>query len=88
MFHSESGSLESRVAHARQAGDLYFAALLPKETINEAFGGVGGLVGVGGWRAGVERAEAGCFRQGAHRLAIHAHRHYRGDFRHRAFEPR
>ena len=35
MFHSEFGSLQSRVDRARQADDLYFAALLPKETITQ-----------------------------------------------------
>ena len=44
MFYSEFGSLQSRVAHARQAGDLYFAALLPKETINESFGEARGIL--------------------------------------------
>jgi len=45
VFHSEFGSLESRVAHARQADDLYFAALLPKEIINESFGEARGILG-------------------------------------------
>lgn len=44
VFYSESGSLQQRVAHARQADDLYFATLLPKETINEAFGEARGIL--------------------------------------------
>ena len=44
MFYSNLGSLKSRVDHARQAEDLYFAALLPKETITEAFGKASGIL--------------------------------------------
>ena len=44
MFHSELGSLQSRVAKAREADDLYFAALLPKETIRESFGEARGIL--------------------------------------------
>lgn len=44
MFYSEFGSLQSRIAHARQANDLYFAALLPKETINDLFGEARGIL--------------------------------------------
>ena len=44
MFHSDLGSLQSRVSHARQAKDLYFATLLPKETITEAFGKANGIL--------------------------------------------
>ncbi|MDP6558432.1 MAG: IS4 family transposase [Pirellulaceae bacterium] len=44
MFYSEFGSLQRRVAHARQADDLYFAALLPRETINESFGEARGIL--------------------------------------------
>jgi len=44
MFYSDLGSLQSRVHHARQAEDLHFAALLPKETIAEAFGESSGLL--------------------------------------------
>jgi putative transposase len=44
VFQSEFGSFKSRVAHARQADDLFFAALLPKETINEAFGDARGVL--------------------------------------------
>jgi len=44
VFHSELGSLQSRVARAREADDLYFAALLSKETISEAFGEARGIL--------------------------------------------
>jgi hypothetical protein len=44
VFHSELGSLQSRVDKARQSNDLYFAALLPKETIKEAFGEATGIL--------------------------------------------
>lgn len=44
MFYSDIGSLQSRVARARQAEDLYFATLLPKETINDAFGKANGIL--------------------------------------------
>ena len=38
MFHSNLGSLRSRVAEARANGDLYFAHLLSRETISSVFG--------------------------------------------------
>ena len=44
MFYSELGSLQSRVDQARQSNDLYFAALLPTETIKEAFGEATGIL--------------------------------------------
>ena len=44
MFYSELGSLKSRVDRARQAEDLYFAVLLPKETIHSAFGDARGIL--------------------------------------------
>ena len=44
MFYSDLGSLRSRVHLARQAEDLHFAALLPKETIAEAFGESSGIL--------------------------------------------
>ena len=44
MFYSDLGSLRSRVQRARQAKDLYFAALLPKKTIAEAFGQSSGIL--------------------------------------------
>jgi hypothetical protein len=44
VFHSELGSLQSRVDQARQSNDLYFAALLPKEIIKEAFGEATGIL--------------------------------------------
>jgi hypothetical protein len=44
VFHSELGSLQSRVDKARQSNDLYFAALLPQETIKEAFGEATGIL--------------------------------------------
>jgi hypothetical protein len=44
VFYSDLGSLQSRVARARQAEDLYFATLLPRETINDAFGKASGIL--------------------------------------------
>ncbi len=44
MSYSEFSSLESRVTRARQADDLYFAAMLPRETINESFGESRGIL--------------------------------------------
>ena len=44
MLYSDLGSLRSRVDHARQTEDLYFAALLPKEVIAAAFGKASGLL--------------------------------------------
>lgn len=38
MCHHPFDSFRSRVQHARQHGDLYFAALISKETIASAFG--------------------------------------------------
>ena len=44
MFYSELGSVRSRVEQARQTNQLFFAALLPKETISEAFGEARGIL--------------------------------------------
>ncbi len=44
MFHSELGSLQSRVDKARQANDLYFVALLPQETMKKTFGKATGIL--------------------------------------------
>lgn len=38
MCHVPFDSFRNRVHHARQSGDLYFASLIPKETIESAFG--------------------------------------------------
>jgi hypothetical protein len=44
MFYSELGSLQSRVDKARQADDLFFANLLPRDTIRGAFGEASGIL--------------------------------------------
>ena len=44
MFYFGLSSLRGRVHHARQAEDLYFATLLPKEMITAAFGTASGLL--------------------------------------------
>ena len=38
MCHQSFGSFRSRVHHARRCGDLYFASLISKETIESVFG--------------------------------------------------
>ncbi|TWU31397.1 FYVE zinc finger domain-containing protein [Novipirellula artificiosorum] len=38
MCHVPFDSFRSRVHHARQCGDLYFASLITKETIESAYG--------------------------------------------------
>lgn len=38
MCHVPFDSFRSRVHHARQCGDLYFASLISKETIESVFG--------------------------------------------------
>lgn len=44
MFHPAFDSLRHRVAHARQCGDLYFAALISQETIDSGFGNASGIL--------------------------------------------
>ena len=44
MVYSDLGSLKSRVDRARQAEDLYFATLLPKDVITGAFGRASGIL--------------------------------------------
>ncbi len=45
MCHVSFDSLRSRVHHARQCGDLYFASLISKETIEQAFGEATSILG-------------------------------------------
>lgn len=45
MCHVPFDSFRSRVHHARQSGDLYFASLISKETIELAFGDATSILG-------------------------------------------
>ncbi|MEM6978089.1 MAG: IS4 family transposase [Planctomycetota bacterium] len=45
MCHVPFDSLRSRVRHARQCGDLYFASLISKETIEAVFGEATSILG-------------------------------------------
>lgn len=44
MFHSEFHSLRARIAEARQSNDLFFASLLDRKTIRDAFGDATGTL--------------------------------------------
>ena len=44
MFHPAFDSFRNRIAHARQCGDLYFASLISKETIDSVFGEASGIL--------------------------------------------
>ncbi|WP_299205151.1 hypothetical protein [uncultured Amphritea sp.] len=45
MSHHPFDSFRRRVHHARQCGDLYFASLISKETIESVFGEASSILG-------------------------------------------
>ncbi len=47
MCHQPFDSLRNRVQHARQCGELYFASLISRETIESVFGDATHLLGSG-----------------------------------------